>query len=121
MSTKQRRRYNDVIPIITDNSDFVGSDQYRKIVGIADDLPGVVAAAYAKYLGAHRHSRLNNRIELMRPFNEFAGWHDVEVDNMLRDEVFEQMAADESLVEFKSAMNSDLLNLLHHWFRDNEY
>jgi hypothetical protein len=112
--------YTDVIPLLTSERGFAESEEFKMLIGTAEDLPGVVASAYARYAGEHKHDGVEALQRLMRPFNQMASWHNEEVDTMLQDEVFEQLEADGSVEELTSGMSKELLSMLLMWRVKNQ-
>ena len=103
-------KYDLVIPIIVDrNKEFFHSPEYRQLVGNAEDLPGVIACAYARFLSRLIHSgRMESLRELISPINRIASWNDPKVNIMIQDEFIEQLIADNVLDIARPEMNEYL-------------
>ena len=104
--------YDAVIPAILHNvPDFEHSEEFRQLLGTAEDLPGVVAAAYARYMARLIASGLGQLDVLVAPLNLMASWEDDRVDTMLRDEAIEQLEAD-GVLDRVEPMFSDKLRTI---------
>ena len=106
--------YDVVIPILLHlGRGFVGSEDYEALKGTADDLPGVVAAGYARYVArARKASDGDDWSVLIQPLNLLSAVGDPRIDEMLRDEVIEQLDADEVLEDAKAWFSDDLMRVL---------
>jgi hypothetical protein len=91
---------------------FSISPEFRLIARNGEDLPGVVAAAYARYVARMMQESPSSVTRLFEPLNEIASWDDYKTNTMLKDEVVEQFQADgvlEALTPFFSTAMQKLL------------
>src|SRR5262245_38495180 len=74
--------------------DFANSAEYRLHKNEMDDLPGVILAAFGKYLA--RTARENGAVTpLLLILEEIAEWNDASAQESLRDELFEAIETDD--------------------------
>ena len=116
-------RYLDVVPILKDQTTgFATSPEHRLWGEQMDDLPGVVAAAFAQYLAriALDGSEMGIVKAGVEALSELASWGDGEVDTMLRDEVFDNLGDDVRAIEVLRQMMSERLQRLYdHWIESS--
>jgi hypothetical protein len=92
--------YESVIDILTRNVDFVQSEHFQQLIGTGSDLPGVVAAAYARFVASQIRNLPAYEVHaLVDPLNELSALQDYRVDTMLREEVLEELEASEVIDE----------------------
>jgi len=103
--------------------DFFHSEEYKSLNGYADDLPGALAAVFARFL-----TRLTRSVspERLSPYlsilEKLADWHDAEVDDLLRDEVFWAISLDPIGSEkLKSSMKGRLLEMYGDWQSEDDF
>lgn len=113
-------RYLEVVPILKDETTgFSRSPEYRLWNDLLiDNLPGVVAAAFAQFLArtAREGSETGSVEAGVRALSQLASWADSDVDTMLRDEVFDHLREHERAIEILRPMMSERLrNLYDRW------
>jgi hypothetical protein len=106
--------YSSVIPtLLKYGRGFKNSVEYGRLIGSAEDLPGVVACAYAAYLG--RQFKMDPKYaiaNLIYPLNLLASWDNSKVNTMLADEVVEQLEADGVLNELEGKFSAPFRKLV---------
>ena len=109
--------YDRVIPtILTHGGGFRDSDEFRRLIGNAADLPGVVACAYARWVSAQVTADSGATAhDLFRPLNLLAALEDEKVDTMLQDEVLEEFEAQGPLNLIDRWMNDSFLSVRSEW------
>ena len=109
--------YDRVIPtILSQGSDFEDSDDFRRLIGNAEDLPGVVACAYARWVSARMRADPDaDAHDLFRPLNILAALKDEKVDTMLGDEVLEEFESQGMLDRIAQWMGDDFLGIKDSW------
>jgi hypothetical protein len=111
--------YDAVIPTILGSvPDFAHSDEFKLLIGTAEDLPGVVAAAYARYIARLIRSRRVAVDDLVAPLNLMASWDDDRVDTMLHDEAIEQFEADGILDQVEPMFSQKLRTIVRSEYRE---
>ena len=97
--------------------DFFHSEEYKSLSGYADDLPGVLAAAFARFLTRLARSESPERLSpYLSILEKLANWHDADVDDLLRDEVFLAISLDPIGSEnLKKNMKGRLLAMYSDW------
>lgn len=87
-------RLPEVISVLEAAPEFAASPERAGLDGHGEDLPGVVAAAYARFLSRKVAGLTDQGLaRLILPLSNLAAWRDGPVDRLLEDEVFEMLDA----------------------------
>lgn len=116
-------KYDRIIPLLMEIEGFVDSPEYESIKEIAFDLPGVVSAAYSKYIIRVLCIFKDDQkiIPLMKPLNEMAEWRDQAVNNMLEDEVFEMFMDYSNYKNLERFMSAELSSRFALWCKKGNF
>jgi hypothetical protein len=77
----------------TRSPDFAQAPEYQLHRGDADDLPGVILAAFGKYVGRTAREG-GDTSTLLTTLEAVADWNDASIQSQLRDELFESIEND---------------------------
>lgn len=114
------QKYEKVIEtLLAASPEFSASQEYKDLIGTGDDLPGVVAAAYARFIKRNFHANENSSKELFEPLNNMAEWDDGQVNEMLENEVFEELF-DSGSDELTNEMSGTLRERYFRWVKQWE-
>jgi hypothetical protein len=111
-------RYGLVIPRLLERGPgFAQSPEFTGLKGTGDDLPGVVAAVYAGYVGRllRAGASAGEAAALLAPLDEFVGWNDGPVETMIENEIFWQLDIDGTTALVEPHMSDALRDLHRRW------
>jgi hypothetical protein len=109
-------KYDNVIDTLSACPEFLASKELGELSGTGDDLPGVVAAAYARFIKRMLDDE-QPFTKFFEPLNTMAAWDDNRVNELLETEVFEELFDSEHGESIAREMHGALKQMYLRWLR----